>query len=145
MNAKAENRHAADPVPATGLARLSALAGPDPHVEAAMLRKHYKAEPLDLQGEVVKLQRHFIAHGDRILARLEGRDSSRKDGSIKRIVAHLSPHDTRVVALGKPSDNDLRSWYFERYVGQVCEFVSGTIRVFKLGDEPTVPIPDGAP
>jgi polyphosphate kinase 2 len=50
---------------------------------------------------------------------LEGRDSSGKDGSIKRIVAHLSPRDTRVVALGKPSDSDLRSWYFERYVGHL--------------------------
>ncbi len=29
-----------------------------------------------------------------------------KDGTIKRIVQHLSPRETRVVALGKPSDRD---------------------------------------
>ena len=82
-------------------------------------RKHYSAQLHDLQIELVKLQRHFIRRGDRILVLLEGRDSAGKDGSIKRIVAHLSPRDTRVVALGKPSDADLRSWYFERYVGHL--------------------------
>ena len=80
---------------------------------------HYPAELHDLQVEFVKLQRHFVAHGDRILVLLEGRDSAGKDGSIKRIVAHLNPRETRVVALGKPSDGDLRSWYFERFVAQL--------------------------
>ena len=79
----------------------------------------YKAELHDLQVEFVKLQRHFIAHGERILVLLEGRDSAGKDGSIKRIVAHLSPRDTRVVALGKPSDRDARAWYFQRYVAHL--------------------------
>ena len=82
-------------------------------------RKQYSAQLHDLQVELVKLQRHFIRRGDRILVLLEGRDSAGKDGSIKRIVAHLSPRDTRVVALGKPTDADLRSWYFERYVGHL--------------------------
>lgn len=72
-----------------------------------------------LQVELVKLQHHFIGCGDRILVLLEGRDSSGKDGSIKRIVAHLSPRETRVVALGKPSDRDRRGWYFQRYVAHL--------------------------
>ena len=81
--------------------------------------KHYSAQLHDLQIELVKLQRHFICRGSRILVLLEGRDAAGKDGSIKRIVAHLSPRNTRVVALGKPSDGDLRSWYFERYVAHL--------------------------
>ena len=87
--------------------------------KAEMSHADYKAELHDLQVELVKLQRHFIAHGDRILVLLEGRDAAGKDGSIKRIVAHLSPRDTRVVALGKPSNSDERSWYFERYVAEL--------------------------
>ena len=47
---------------------------------------------------------------------MEGRDASGKDGTIKRIVQHLSPRETRVVALGKPSDRDRTTWYFQRYV-----------------------------
>ncbi|OUM00432.1 hypothetical protein A8M77_21520 [Variovorax sp. JS1663] len=54
-----------------------------------------------LQIELVKLQRHFIGCGDRILLPLEGRDAAGKDGTVKRIVEHLSPHEPRVVALGK--------------------------------------------
>jgi polyphosphate kinase 2 len=50
---------------------------------------------------------------------LEGRDAAGKDGVIKCIVEHLSPRDTRVVALGKPSERELGEWYFQRYVAQL--------------------------
>ncbi len=58
-----------------------------------------------LQVELVKLQKHFIHCNDKILVIFEGRDAAGKDGVIKRIVEHLSPRETRVVALGKPSDH----------------------------------------
>jgi polyphosphate kinase 2 len=76
----------------------------------------YKETLRKLQIELVKLQRHFIECDDKILIILEGRDASGKDGTIKRIIQHLSPRETRVVALGKPSDRDRTSWYFQRYV-----------------------------
>ena len=79
-------------------------------------KKSYKDSLRKLQVELVKLQRHFIKCNDKVLIILEGRDASGKDGTIKRIVQHLSPRDTRVVALGKPSDRDRTSWYFQRYV-----------------------------
>ncbi len=79
-------------------------------------KKTYKDSLRLLQVELVKLQRHFIECNDKILIILEGRDASGKDGTIKRIVQHLSPRETRVVALGKPSDRDRTSWYFQRYV-----------------------------
>lgn len=72
-----------------------------------------------LQIELVKLQKHFICCNDRILVIIEGRDASGKDGTIKRIVEHLSPRETRVVALGKPSDRDKGSWYFQRYAAEL--------------------------
>jgi polyphosphate kinase 2 len=76
----------------------------------------YKKTLHALQVELVKLQRHFIMCNDKILVLFEGRDSAGKDGTIKRIVQHLSPRETRVVALGKPSDRDRTAWYFQRYV-----------------------------
>ena len=79
-------------------------------------KKDYKDILQKLQIELVKLQRHFIKCDDKILIILEGRDASGKDGTIKRIVQHLSPRETRVVALGKPSDRDRTPWYFQRYV-----------------------------
>jgi polyphosphate kinase 2 len=82
----------------------------------SITNKVYKDTLHKLQIELVKLQRHFIEGNDKILIILEGRDASGKDGTIKRIVEHLSPRETRVVALGKPSDRDSTSWYFKRYV-----------------------------
>ena len=79
-------------------------------------KKAYKKTLRKLQVELVKLQRHFIQCNDKILIILEGRDAAGKDGTIKRIIQHLSPRETRVVALGRPSDRDRSSWYFQRYV-----------------------------
>ena len=56
------------------------------------------------------------AADDKILVLFEGRDAAGKDGTIKRVIEHLSPRETRVVALGKPSDRDRTEWYFQRYV-----------------------------
>jgi polyphosphate kinase 2 len=69
-----------------------------------------------LQIGLVKVQRHVIKHGHKVLVIFEGRDAAGKDGTIKRIMEHLSPRETRVVALGKPSDRETTSWYFQRYV-----------------------------
>ncbi len=70
----------------------------------------------ELQVELVKLQRDVIAHNRKILIIMEGRDGAGKDGSIKRIMENLSPRETRMVALGKPSDREETQWYFQRYV-----------------------------
>ena len=81
----------------------------------SMSKRTYKDSLHQLQVELVKLQRHLIRCDDKILIIMEGRDASGKDGAIKRIVQHLSPRETRVVALGKPSDRERSSWYFQRY------------------------------
>jgi polyphosphate kinase 2 len=91
----------------------------DEQATVSISREDYEAQLHVLQVELVKLQRHFIGRGDRILVLLEGRDAAGKDGSIKRIVEYLSPRETRVVALGKPSDRDRRGWYFQRYVAHL--------------------------
>jgi polyphosphate kinase 2 len=72
-----------------------------------------------LQIELVKLQKSLIANGDQILLILEGRDTAGKDGTIKAITEHLGPRETRVVALGKPSDVEADQWYFQRYIAQL--------------------------
>ncbi|MAD37074.1 MAG: polyphosphate kinase 2 [Tistrella sp.] len=76
----------------------------------------YKQSLHHLRVELVKLQRHLIENDLQILILFEGRDAAGKDGVIKRITKNLSPRETRVVALGKPSDRDRHSWYFQRYV-----------------------------
>ncbi|MEX2354223.1 MAG: polyphosphate kinase 2 [Gammaproteobacteria bacterium] len=84
-----------------------------------MDKREYKKTLRLLQIELVKLQRHIINENRRVLIIFEGRDASGKDGVIKRIVQHLSPRETRVVALGKPTERENRAWYFQRYVAHL--------------------------
>jgi polyphosphate kinase 2 len=79
----------------------------------------YEQALRQLQIELVKLQREVIRGGRKILVILEGRDGSGKDGTIKRVTEHLSPRETRVVALPKPSDREASEWYFQRYVSRL--------------------------
>ncbi|MBU3566787.1 polyphosphate kinase 2, partial [Polynucleobacter sp. UK-Pondora-W15] len=87
--------------------------------EAADHEKDYEQELRLLQIELVKLQRQIISGNLRLLVILEGRDTAGKDGTIKRIVEHLSPRETRVVALNKPSSREEGEWYFQRYVAEL--------------------------
>ncbi len=79
----------------------------------------YEADLRLLQIELVKLQHEIIKKGQRLLVIFEGRDAAGKDGSIKSITENLSPRDTRVIALGKPSATEEGDWYFQRYVAQL--------------------------
>lgn len=94
----------------------SATTGDPPLTDNGAEKDAYRANLHLFRIELVKLQKHFIRCDDKILVLIEGRDAAGKDGVIKRIVKHLSPRETRIVALGKPSDREHGSWYFQRYV-----------------------------
>jgi polyphosphate kinase 2 len=87
-----------------------------PKADDKLSDKAYEKELVALQIELVKFQRDVIADGTKVAIVIEGRDGAGKDGTIKRIVEHMSPRETRVVALSKPTDRDRASWYFQRYV-----------------------------
>lgn len=78
--------------------------------------------------ELVKLQKEIICSNLKFLVILEGRDAAGKDGTIKTIIKHLSPRETRVVALNKPSDRQEKEWYFQRYSIQLP--ISGEFVLF---------------
>jgi polyphosphate kinase len=82
----------------------------------------------ELYIELVKLQKEIISSNLKLLIILEGRDAAGKDGTIKTITTHLSPRETRVVALNKPSDREEREWYFQRYAEHLP--VSGEFVLF---------------
>ena len=72
-----------------------------------------------LQLGLVRLQQAAQDSGERIVLVMEGRDGAGKDGSIKRIIAHLSARATRVVALPKPTERERSQWYFQRYAAHL--------------------------
>ena len=78
--------------------------------------------------ELVKLQKNIISSNLKLIIVLEGRDADGKDGTIKTITRYLSPRETRVVALSKPTDRQEHEWYFQRYSVQLP--VSGELVLF---------------
>ena len=79
-------------------------------------RKNYEAQKYKLQIELLKLQHHVKATGQRVIILFEGRDAAGKGGTIKRFMEHLNPRGARVVALEKPTETERGQWYFQRYV-----------------------------
>jgi polyphosphate kinase len=55
--------------------------------------------------ELVRLQKEIKSSNLKLQVILEGRDAAGKDGTIKRIIKHLSLRETIVVALGKPPES----------------------------------------
>ena len=89
-------------------------------------KEDYKSVMQRLQVALVETQAAAVRSGEKILVVLEGRDAAGKDGVIKRITEFLSPRNTRVVSLPKPSDREVTEWYFQRYTEHLpaaAEFV----------------------
>ena len=80
-----------------------------------MRRKEYEAEKKKLQIELLKVQSWVKDTGQRIVLLFEGRDAAGKGGAIKRFTEHLNPRGARVVALEKPTQQEIGQWYLQRY------------------------------
>src|SRR3954463_8594676 len=70
------------------------------------------------QVELLKLQRHLEAENLRMIVLFEGRDGAGKGGTIRRITRFMNEKHYRVVALGRPTEEQRSQWYFQRYVAQ---------------------------
>jgi polyphosphate kinase len=78
--------------------------------------KAFAKELARLQIELVKLQEWVKHEGLKMVVLFEGRDAAGKGGVIKRITETLNPRICRVVALGRPTERERTSWYFQRYI-----------------------------
>jgi polyphosphate kinase 2 len=81
-----------------------------------MKKKVYEGDLCRLQLELLKLQAHIEARGERLVALFEGRDASGKGSCISRFLQRLNPRHARSVALSKPTETERGQWYFQRYV-----------------------------
>jgi polyphosphate kinase 2 len=70
------------------------------------------------QVELLKLQRHLEDHQRRMIILFEGRDAAGKGGTIRRVTRYMNEKHYRVVALGRPTEEQRTQWYFQRYVAQ---------------------------
>ena len=81
--------------------------------------RSYEKDLARLQIELVKLQEWVKHEGLKVVVIFEGRDAAGKGGVIKRITESLNPRICRVVALGRPTEREKTSWYFQRYVAHL--------------------------
>lgn len=91
-------------------------------------KKAYEKELLRLQAELVAMQQWVVAHGERLVIVMEGRDAAGKGSAIKRITQYLNPRTCRVEALPKPTEREQGQWYFQRYVEKLPS--AGEIVIF---------------
>ncbi|WP_245701857.1 polyphosphate kinase 2 [Roseivirga misakiensis] len=96
-----------------------ALVNSGKKLEKALFNLDYESQLEQLQVEMVKLQRWIVETGQRVAVILEGRDAAGKGGAIKRFSEHLNPRAMRVVALNKPTDLEMKQWYFRRYIKEL--------------------------
>jgi len=99
-----------------GLAKNKIFADANYPYSTKMNRAKYETLKQELQIEILKMQGWAKETGQRILILFEGRDAAGKGGTIKRLMEHMNPRGARVVALEKPSNEELGQWYFQRYV-----------------------------
>jgi polyphosphate kinase 2 len=69
------------------------------------------------QVELLKLQGHLEREKLRMIVIFEGRDAAGKGGTIRRVTRYMNGKHYRVVALGKPTEEQKYQWYFQKFVG----------------------------
>lgn len=70
------------------------------------------------QAELIKMQQYLEKNKQRMIILFEGRDAAGKGGTIRRVTRYMNEKHYRVVALGKPTENEKTEWYFQKYVRQ---------------------------
>jgi polyphosphate kinase 2 len=84
----------------------------------AVRKRREEAALKPLQAELLKLQKHLEREQRRMIILFEGRDAAGKGGTIRRVTRYMNPKHYRVVALGKPTQEQRGQWYFQRYVAE---------------------------
>jgi polyphosphate kinase 2 len=83
--------------------------------KAVSKRKHEQTlKPY--QAELIKLQKHIEETNQKMIILFEGRDAAGKGGTIRRITRYMNEKHYRIVALGKPTDEQRSQWYYQKYV-----------------------------
>jgi polyphosphate kinase 2 len=68
------------------------------------------------QSELIRLQQYLEQTRRRMIILFEGRDAAGKGGTIRRVTRYMNEKHYRVVALGKPTEEQKTQWFFQKYV-----------------------------
>ena len=83
------------------------------------VRRFKKNKEIKLySAELIKLQEALEKEKRRMIILFEGRDAAGKGGAILRITHFMNERHYRVVALGRPTEEQRTQWFFQKYVLQ---------------------------
>jgi polyphosphate kinase 2 len=86
-------------------------------VEKKALSKRKNEQQLKpYQAELIKLQQHLEEHNKKIIILFEGRDAAGKGGTIRRVTRYMNEKRYRIVALGKPTEEQRTQWFYQKYI-----------------------------
>ncbi len=83
------------------------------------VRRYRREEELKpFQAELLKVQQHLEEQQRKMIILFEGRDAAGKGGTIRRVTRYMNEKHYRIVALGKPTEEQKTQWYYQKYVSQ---------------------------
>jgi len=68
------------------------------------------------QAELIKLQKHLELNTQKMIILFEGRDAAGKGGTIRRVTRYMDEKHYRIVALGKPTEEQKTQWFYQKYI-----------------------------
>ena len=68
------------------------------------------------QAELLKLQTHIEETKQKMIILFEGRDAAGKGGTIRRVTRYMNEKHYRIVALGKPTEDQKTQWFYQKYI-----------------------------
>ena len=81
------------------------------------VRRYRREEELKpFQAELLRVQQYLEEKQRRMIILFEGRDAAGKGGTIRRVTRYMNEKHYRVVALGKPTEEQKTQWYYQKYV-----------------------------
>ena len=82
----------------------------------AVKRYRCDEELKPFQAELLRVQQYLEEKQRRMIILFEGRDAAGKGGTIRRVTRYMNEKHYRVVALGKPTEEQKTQWYYQKYV-----------------------------
>ena len=82
----------------------------------AVIRHNQEEQLKPYQAELIKMQQYLEKQQRGMIILFEGRDAAGKGGTIRRVIRYMNEKRYRVVAMGKPTQEQRTQWYFQKYI-----------------------------
>lgn len=89
------------------------------NIKKSVREVRYSVELGKKQEELIRLQNWVIENDKKVVILFEGRDAAGKGGAIRRVTERINPRHFRIIALNKPTEDEQKQWFFQRYISQL--------------------------